>query len=268
MSLMGRKHLLLPALEGRGYSNCAGPQWVESAQARAYHPGMNVEDDAPAQHRLQGPDWRAQRKAGIVVIAASAFVATALWLGIRYFGPPIPHMDSVADRLLFAFKCWCFAVLFCFATGIDAVAHERLQSPAFDPLAGYETKRLRVNLRYLQNTLEQLILFTAGLFGLAIYSVGSDAMRAVEATAIVWIALRFAFWIGYHRSAAMRGLGAAGVAMSLVVLIYVVARISFEIGGIIGVATTLSLFSVIEAILFWTTRLRAPPPDRPGANVD
>ena len=217
---------------------------------------MNVQDEAPAQDRTQEPDWRAQRKAGIIVIAASAVVATAMWLGIRYFAPPIAHMDLIADRMLFAFKCWCFALLFCFATGIDAVAHERLQSPAFDPLAGYETKRLRVNLRYLQNTLEQLILFTAGLFGLAVYSVGSDAMRAVEATAVVWIAFRFAFWIGYHRSAAMRGLGAAGVAMSLIVLIYVVARISFEIGGMLGVATILSLFSVIEAILFWTTRAR------------
>ncbi len=52
--------------------------------------------------------------------------------------------------LFFAFKCRCFAVLFCFATGIDAVAHEQLQSPAFDPLIGYETKRLRVNLRYFK----------------------------------------------------------------------------------------------------------------------
>ena len=123
-------------------------------------------------------------------------------------------MDTAAERLIFAFKCWYFAVLFCFATGIDAVAHERLQSPAFDPLIGYETKRLRVNLSYLQNTLEQLIMFTAGLFGLALYSDGGDGMRAVEATAVVWILFRFAFWIGYHRSATMRSLGAAGVALS------------------------------------------------------
>jgi hypothetical protein len=223
---------------------------------------MNQTDSAPQQQRPPAPDWRAQRKSGALVIAASALAAAVLWLGIRYCAPTLSNMDSLADRLLFAFKCWCFAVLFCFATGIEAVAHERLQSPAFDPLLGYETRRMRVNLRYLQNTLEQLVIFTAGLFGLAAYSNGGGAMRAVEATAVVWIVFRFAFWIGYHRSAVMRGIGAAGVALSLIVLIYVVARISFGWGGVIGVAVTLGVFSIIEAILFWTTRFRATPPDR------
>jgi hypothetical protein len=213
-------------------------------------------DSAPKQEEPDASDWRRQRRSGALVIAASAVVASALWLAIRFLAPPIAHVDSPADRLLFAFKCWCFAVLFCFATGIDAVAHERLQSPAFDPLAGYETNRLRVNLRYLQNTLEQLIVFTAGLFGLAIYSHAGEGTRAVEATAVVWILFRFAFWIGYHRSAAMRSLGAAGVALSLIVLIYVVASISFELGGAIATAATLIVFSTIEAVLFWTTRLR------------
>ncbi|HWG04568.1 MAG TPA: MAPEG family protein [Beijerinckiaceae bacterium] len=229
---------------------------------------MNPEDNAPRQLRLPISDWRSQRKSGARIIAASVFVAALLWLGIRYFAPPLSNMDSLADRLLFAFKCWCFAVLFCFATGIDAVAHERLQSPAFDPLLGYETKRMRINLRYLQNTLEQLIVFTAGLFGLATYSNGGDAMRAVEATAVVWILFRFAFWIGYHRSAAMRSMGAAGVGLSLIVLIYVVARMSFGLGGVIGVAVSLGTFSIIEAILFWTTRFRETPQDRSNATTD
>lgn len=201
-------------------------------------------------------DWRAQRRSGIAVIAASALVAACLWFAIVRLAPPVPHMDSVEARLLFAFKCWCLAVLLCFATGIDAVAHERLQSPAFDPLAGYETRRLRVNLRYLQNTLEQLVVFTPGLFGLALYADGASSMRAVEATAFVWILFRFAFWVGYHRSAAMRGWGAAGVALSLIVLIYVVARVCLDLGGVAVAAGVLGLFFAIEAVLFWATRSR------------
>jgi len=209
-------------------------------------------------------NWRLQRRSGLAIIGGSAFAAALLWFSIRYFAAPVPHMDAVADRLIYALKWWCLAVLFCFATGIDAVAHERLQSPAFDPLVGYETKRLRINLRYLQNTLEQLIMFTAALFGLALYSLGDDAMRAVEATAVVWILSRFAFWIGYHRSAAMRGLGAAGVALSLIVLIYVVARISFDLGGSIATVTALSAVSAIEAALFWTTRFRGEAASSPA----
>jgi hypothetical protein len=228
--------------------------------------GMEEKDNALEQQDLKDADWRRQRRSGAMIIGASAVVAAVLWLAIRWLGPTIPQMDTVADRLIFAFKCWCFAVLFCFATGIDAVAHERLQSPAFDPLIGYETKRLRVNLRYLQNTLEQLIVFTPGLFGLALYSDGGDGMRAVEATAVVWILFRFAFWIGYHRSATMRSLGAAGVALSLILLIYVVARISFDLGGTIAAVTVLSVFSAIEAVLFWTTRFRKEPAGNDDAN--
>jgi uncharacterized MAPEG superfamily protein len=201
-------------------------------------------------------NWRRQRRTGVLVILISAVVAAATWSAIRYLAPPIPRMMLTGDRLLFAFKWWALAVLFCFATGIDAVAHERLQSPAFDPLTGYETRRLRVNLRYLQNTLEQLIMFTAGLFGLALYGQDGSGMRAVEATAVVWILFRFAFWIGYHRSAAMRSIGAPSIALSLIVLIYVGARISFDLGGTIALVIALGLFASIEGFLFWATRFQ------------
>jgi O-antigen/teichoic acid export membrane protein len=95
--------------------------------------------------------------------------------------------------MVFTLKCSCLAVLFCLVTGVEAVAHERLSSPAFDPLSGFETRRLRVNQRYLQNTLEQILVFVAGLFGLAVYSPDGSAMRAVLATTVVWILARFAF---------------------------------------------------------------------------
>jgi hypothetical protein len=139
-------------------------------------------------------------------------------------------------------------------TGIEAVAHERLVSPAFDPLSGFATRRLQVNQRYLQNTLEQFLVFAAGLFGLAAYSPDGAAMRAVLATTIVWMLARFAFWIGYHKNAAMRGLGAPGMALGLVVLLYVVARIGYDIGGIIGAAVPVAAFLAVEALLFRATR--------------
>ncbi|HEX5182936.1 MAG TPA: MAPEG family protein [Allosphingosinicella sp.] len=163
-------------------------------------------------------------------------------------------METLGARMLFALKCLCIATLFCFVTGIEAVAHERLQSAAFDPLAGYETKRLRVNLRYLQNTLEQLIVFGVGLFGLALYCTDGGAMRAVEATTATWIVARWAFWIGYHRSAAMRGLGAPSMAMSLIVLLYVAARIGGDVAGTAGVVGIILAFLAFEAMLFRATR--------------
>ncbi|HWU77626.1 MAG TPA: MAPEG family protein [Rhodanobacter sp.] len=163
-------------------------------------------------------------------------------------------METVSTRMLFALKCFCFAVLFCLVMGVEAVAHERLVSPAFDPLVGFETKRLRVNQRYLQNTLEQIVVFGAALFGLAAYSSDGSAMRAVLATAIVWICTRFAFWVGYHHSAAMRGLGAPGMMLSMLVLLYVTSRAGFDVAGSFGVAAVIVLFVAIEAFLFRATR--------------
>jgi uncharacterized MAPEG superfamily protein len=151
------------------------------------------------------------------------------------------------------------AVLFCLVTGIEAVAHERLSSPAFDPLSGFETQRLRIDQRYLQNTLEQIVVFGAALFGLAAYATGGSAMRTVLATAVVWVLMRFAFWIGYHFSAAMRGLGAPGVALNLIVLLYVAGRVGYEVGGAIGAAVPIVAFLAIEAFLFRATLPRKEP---------
>ena len=102
--------------------------------------------------------------------------------------------------------------------------------------------------------MEQILVFGAALFGLAAYSPDGPAIRAVLATTIVWMLARFAFWIGYHRSAAMRGLGAPGMALSMIVLLYVAARIGYDVGGFVGATIPVVAFLVIEAFLFRATR--------------
>jgi hypothetical protein len=199
-------------------------------------------------------DFRPQRAVGIAGIAAASLLALGIWLGIDYLMSPLPGMDSLSARMLLTLKCCCTAVLFCLVTGVEAVAHERLTSPAFDPLAGFETRRLRVNQRYLQNTVEQIIVFAASLFGLAAYSPDGSAMRAVVATTVVWIVARAAFWLGYHRSAALRGIGAPGMAISMIVLLYVVSRFGLEIAGTVGAIVPVAVFFAIEAVLLWGTR--------------
>ena len=199
-------------------------------------------------------NWRQERKSGMAVIAASIAVSLILWFAVTRFLPPLHGMDDLAARMLVALKCLALATLFCLVTGVESIAHERLQSAAFDPLAGHETRRLRVNLRYLQNTLEQIVVFGVGLFGLAAYLADGSAMRAVIAVTVIWILNRFAFWIGYHRSAAMRGLGAPSMAVSLIVLLYVTARIGHDLAGAAGSVVLIGAYAVIEAILFWSTR--------------
>ena len=206
-------------------------------------------------------DWRAQRRSGMAAIAAASLVASLLWFAIRFCAPPLDGMEDLSGRMVFTLKCFCLAVLFCLVTGVEAVAHERLQSPAFDPLTGYETRRLRVNQRYLQNTLEQTVVFLVGLFGLAAYMDDGGRMRAVLATAVVWTLARLAFWIGYHRGAAMRGLGAPGMMVSLLVLIYVAMQVGFDVAGPVGEWAMLGAFLLFEALLFWKTK--PAPGERP-----
>ena len=164
--------------------------------------------------------WRSQRRAGMVAIAGATVVALLLWLAVRHYAPVPAGAGDVGARIVFALKCSAVAVLFALVPGIEAVAHERLRSAAFDPLAGYRSHRLEVNQRYLQNTLEQIVVFVIALLGVAIYSPG-EAMRSVTASTVVWVLGRWAFWAGYHRSAAMRGLGAPSMLLGLLMLLYV-----------------------------------------------
>jgi hypothetical protein len=187
-------------------------------------------------------------------IAVAFIVAAALWLASYFLLPPVAGMSEPVPRLVFALKCGCVAVLLCLVLGIEAIAHERLRSPAIDPLAGYETRRMTINLRYLQNTLEQLLVFLPGLLGLAYYCPDGIAMRAVVATTLVWIAGRFAFWIGYHRGALHRAAGAPGMMLGIAMLLYVGARFGDEVAGWPGAVALPALFFAGEAILFLTTK--------------
>jgi len=48
----------------------------------------------------QNSDWRQQRKLGSLIIAASAAIAAAIWLSIRFLAPPVSAITSIADALI------------------------------------------------------------------------------------------------------------------------------------------------------------------------
>ena len=195
-----------------------------------------------------------QRRTLILHIAVTVPVALAIWFALRLLLPPVPGMEEPPARLMFGLGCVAVAVLLALVPGVEAVAHERLASPAIDPLAGYETRRLRVNQRYLQNTLEQTIVFAAGLMLLCWFMEGGGSMRAAVAITAVWVLGRWAFWIGYHRSPLLRAWGAMGMLQSMIVLLYAVYRFGALFLGPVGGAAPLILFGGIEAWLFAVTR--------------
>ncbi len=188
----------------------------------------------------------AQRRTTLGGIAASAAVTVLLWFLLLRFLPP----PAGAQPLPTALACCAIAALLTLVMGVEAIAHERLVTPAIDPLAGFETQRMRINFRYLSNTVEQFIVFAAGLLALAAYV----SPRLLVIVMIVWTAARWAFWIGYHLSPLLRGIGAPGMLQSMIVLLYVAWRWGNEAYGAAAGMFLIALFVAIEAFLFWAVK--------------
>ena len=133
--------------------------------------GENSIDPAASRGRMM-------RAAGL-----TAPLALAVWLALYLLTPEIAGADAPINRLGFALGWIGVATLLTLMTGIEAVSHERLFTPAINPLAGQESPRLRINLRYLQHTLEQMAVFVPGLLLLAWYAADGLELRSVTATA-------------------------------------------------------------------------------------
>jgi hypothetical protein len=192
------------------------------------------------------PQQRRTTLSGIMLSAPATLLLW--WLLWKFLPDPIG-----ANSLRVAIQCCAVAALLALVAGVEAVAHERLVTAAIDPLAGVETKRMRVNFRYLSNTLEQYVVFAAGLLALSLYV----STKTLVIVTIVWVLARWAFWIGYHRSPLMRGVGAPGMMQSMIVLLYVAYRFGSDAyGASVGIGL-LVLFGLIEAILFWSVTRRS-----------
>ena len=191
----------------------------------------------------------AQRGTLLATIAVSMLAAAALWWLLLRCLPEPRNLSPMQTAL----GCIAVAALLTLFAGIEAIAHERFASAAVNPLAGIETPRLRVNFRYLSNTVEQFIVFAAGLLGLAAYW----PPRLLIIVTIVWVLARWAFWIGYHKDPLWRAIGAPGMLQSLLVLLYVAWRFgSDSYGSAAGIALVV-VFLGIEAILFWAVTRRS-----------
>ena len=124
-----------------------------------------------------------------------ASMALAMWLLSTQLPPPA-GMETLAERLAYAVRWLAFAALPLFAM-VAAVGNARFLGEAIDPTRGAEDKAMIVNGRVADNTTQQLLLFGAGLLGLAA-SLGPEQMGVIRAAAITFFAARIVFWIGYR----------------------------------------------------------------------
>jgi hypothetical protein len=170
--------------------------------------------------------FKRQRCAGIAAITAAMPVALLLWLAIVYLTPPLPGVASLGGRMLFTLKCCSLAVLFCLVTDVEAVA-PKSEADQYPNDGRRHNRPHRGTIRRIGCEAEKPDCKRKDLLQCILRIALIDLSRRVSNPASGSKASIM------HRSAAMRGIGAPGMALSPIVLLYVAGRI-----GWLGLADT------------------------------
>ena len=135
------------------------------------------------------------RGLSLLLGVCGAVAAMLGWQMLVPYFPPDPAGSSMAVRL----GQGCAALLpgaLVLALMVLGQMALRFAAGIADPLAGHETRWLRVNQRVITNTVEQFSIFVPALLALSAGVTGAR-MREVTALGVVFAAARLVFWIGY-----------------------------------------------------------------------
>jgi uncharacterized MAPEG superfamily protein len=147
----------------------------------------------------------------VVTGAASGVAAMLVLLWLLYRVLPDPSGAAVlAERLGYALK-WNAVAAVPLVAMLAAVGNARFFSEAIDPTAGKEDRRMVINGRVADNSLQQYVLFAAASLALAA-AVSGEQVKIVGAAAITFVLMRFAFWIGYRIRPVYRAFGFSSTA--------------------------------------------------------
>jgi hypothetical protein len=184
---------------------------------------------------------------GVVVMTVAVSIAVAIWKAAFLIPLRVPALVTNGGEVLassVALACVLTLLLM-----IESVAHERLVSDSFNPLSQRDSQRLQINQRVLQNTLEQLPLFGAGIAMICWLYPLEPAFRATLAATAVFILSRWVFWIGYHIGPQHRIAGLVGSIQSLIVLLVTLAVLGWRLGGTLGATSVITVFSIGELVI-------------------
>lgn len=126
-----------------------------------------------------------------------AMTAAALTLWLAYTTTATTTLTTPAARLAWGVQWLIFPVL-TLCIGMALVMLQRITTAAIDPLAGVDNDlpKLKLYKQYLQNTLEQLVLYA--LVHLAFCTIASPRLVALEPWfAGIFVAGRALFLVGY-----------------------------------------------------------------------
>ncbi len=111
--------------------------------------------------------------------------------------PPLQGMEEASARLVLAAR-WLLVAMLPYAAVCLVILYARFLEGSHDPLAGAESKRLKILCRVMQNTLEQLVWFALCVLALATLLAPTQA-RLVPVVCVCFAAARSVYWWGYLR---------------------------------------------------------------------
>lgn len=146
----------------------------------------------------------------VMIGAASGIVSMLLAMWLLTSALPPADAPTLADRLAYAAVANAFAALPLFIM-IVVVGNGRFFSAAIDPTLHKESQGMIVDGHVVDNTTQQFLIFAAATFALSV-NIGEADLNVIAAAAIVFIAARIAFWIGYRIDPVHRAAGFAATA--------------------------------------------------------
>ncbi|HWE47944.1 MAG TPA: hypothetical protein VG407_18140 [Caulobacteraceae bacterium] len=129
-------------------------------------------------------------------LAAIVVVIVVLSQARRLFAAvPLPAGDA-ASRLAYVGR-WLLAPGLTLLIGIHGAARRGFFRDAIDGTRTPASNALEINLRYNQNTLEQVVLAAIAWSGLAV-TLPVERLALIPAMAALFVVGRISFWIGYQ----------------------------------------------------------------------
>jgi hypothetical protein len=127
---------------------------------------------------------------------AAVVVLLLLWARLPLLPLPLPVGDDAASRIAFVAHWLLLPGLALFAGVVGLASRRFFVADAMDGTRTPESRSLEINLRYNQNTLEQVVLAAIAWSGLAL-QLPHDRLSLIPALAILFLTGRAIFWIGY-----------------------------------------------------------------------
>lgn len=147
----------------------------------------------------------------VAVGAASGIATMALLVWVLAHAIPTPLLaNAPGDRLAYALP-WAVVAVLPFFAMVVAVGNARFLSEAIDPTLGKEDRKMVVNGRVADNTLQQYVCFVVAMLALAV-TLPAEQLSFVPAATITFVVARLVFWIGYRIHPLYRAPGFASTA--------------------------------------------------------